>query len=332
MRVLVTGGSGFIGTNLIASLVASGVAVRNVDIAPPREPRHAELHDACDILEISQLRDTFAAFRPTHVVHLAARTDTDAGVPLYGYRANTTGTANVLAACEDCDSLKRVVVASSQFVCRPGVAVDHDETFAPHTIYGWSKVITEQLTRASRLGERWALVRPTTIWGPYSETHPARMIAVMRRGLYVHPAGEPCLRSYGYVGNVVFQIRSILSAKSARVARRVFYVGDRVGDIADWVDVFARLATGRPARRAPRPAMVALATLGDVVSRVRGTPWVIQSGRLRSMTESYVVPIERTFELAGEPPFSIEDAAKRTLEWLSQRERHVARVSSGSSE
>lgn len=62
-------------------------------------------------------------------------------------------------------SVERVIITSSQFVCGPGYIPKHDEDFAPVTVYGQSKVLTEQLTRQAGLRCVWTIVRPTNIWG-----------------------------------------------------------------------------------------------------------------------------------------------------------------------
>ncbi len=75
MRVLVTGGSGFIGTNLVATLSAADVDVINLDRVSPIYSKHASLWRRCDILDAARTATICRDFAPTHVVHLAARTD-----------------------------------------------------------------------------------------------------------------------------------------------------------------------------------------------------------------------------------------------------------------
>ncbi len=51
MRLLVTGGSGFIGTNLMANFIAKGVELINLDWNPPLNPEHAPYWKPCDIMD-----------------------------------------------------------------------------------------------------------------------------------------------------------------------------------------------------------------------------------------------------------------------------------------
>lgn len=317
MRVLVTGGSGFIGTNLTQSLVESGIAIVNVDIAPPREPRYRNSWRPCDILDRPALLAAFQEAGPTHVVHLAARTDTDSD-NFADYRVNTEGTANVLEAIRNTPTVERAIITSTQFVHGPGSVPAHDEDFKPFTTYGQSKVIAEQLTRAARLSCVWTIVRPTNIWGPWHPRYPREFWRVLRRGLYVHPGREPVIRCYGYVGNVVHQIRQILEAPPSLVHERVFYLGDPPINVLDWTDGFSRAITGRPVRIVPRSIVRALAVAGDL-ARAAGIPFPIYSSRYRSMVTDYVVPMEPTFQAFGEPPYSMRDGIQATVQWLKSQ-------------
>ena len=62
--------------------------------------------------------------------------------------------------------------------------------------------------------------------------------------------------------------------------------------------------------------MRALALLGDIPSRLTGKPFLINSSRLRSMTTDYNTPMEETFKLLGENPYTLEQGIEETVEWL----------------
>jgi GlcNAc-P-P-Und epimerase len=314
MKAFVTGGSGFIGTNLVADCLDHGIDVLNFDKSPPLDPRHRPYWRAGNILNPDELQAAIADYRPTHLVHLAARVDTD-GRALGDYRDNTEGTANVLAATAAAPTIGRSVITSSQFVCRPGYLPEHDEDYSTHTAYGESKVVTEQLTRAAALPSVWTIVRPTTIWGPWLYRHRRQFFRVMKAGLYMHPGSGPVIRSWGYVGNVAFQIRGILEAPAELVDRTTFYVGDPPRDLLDWVNGFSRRIAGRDARIVPRRLVWALGLVGDLAGRI-GVPFPITTARYASMTQGYLTPMEPTFELLGESPYTLEDGIEATLEWL----------------
>jgi nucleoside-diphosphate-sugar epimerase len=255
---------------------------------------------------------------------MAARTDCDEHETLAGYKANTEGTQNVLDAVAAAGSVSRLVVTSTQFVCRPGYAPRHDEDYNPHTVYGRSKVVCEQLTRQAKLDCVWTLVRPTTIWGPWLFRHRRSLFPLLRRGLYVHPGRKPCIRSWGYVGNVVYQVRRLLEAPAQRVDRKTYYLGDRPLNLLDWVNAFSLRLRGRPVRVVPRGVVYLLGLAGDVAA-LAGLHAPITTSRYRSMTQDYITPMEPTFELTGEPPFALDDGVEQVVRWLEQPCRGAAK-------
>ncbi len=314
-RVLVTGGSGFIGTNLVEALRRCGCEVCNVDIAPPLNPRHGEWWARQDILDRDGLRATFRAFAPTWVVHLAAETSFRHAGGAAAYAANTIGTENVLAAVRQTPQVSRTVVTSSMLVCRPGYHPRSDTDVCPSNEYGRSKVLTESVTRGCGLQSLWTIARPVTIWGPWCRRHRDELFPLLRRGHYLHPPGRPVIRTYGYVGNVAHQIRALLRAEASQVHGRTFYVGDPPLDLRAWVDGFSLRLRGRRARVAPRLVLTALAWSGDLLTR-GGIRFPLTRVRLDNMTTDNAIDMSDIIGLAGAGPHSMEEGIAETVRWL----------------
>ena len=76
-RVLVTGGSGFVGTNAVEYYARQGVPVLSLDVRAPVSSAHHRYWQRVDILDSKALESAVRSFAPTDVVHLAARTDLD---------------------------------------------------------------------------------------------------------------------------------------------------------------------------------------------------------------------------------------------------------------
>jgi GlcNAc-P-P-Und epimerase len=314
-RLLVTGGSGFIGTNFILEAQRrNGAEILNLDIGPPKMESHFPLHRQCDLLDRKALGRCFDEFQPTHVLHLAGRTDCY-GTAVDDYAANHIGTRNLTAAIKRTPSVKNAVFTSSQYVVGPGALPQHDQDFRPHTVYGQSKVLSEKAVREANLACTWAIIRPTNIWGRWHPRYPSEFWRVLKQGRYFHPGGRRVTRCYGYVGNVVDQALTLLADEDGTYHGNVFYLGDPPIDLFEWTNTFSMELTGRPVRVVPRPALKALAKVGDVVVRSGGR-FPIFSSRFRSMTEDYVTPMEPTFEALGPAPISMHQGVRETVSWL----------------
>ncbi len=202
------------------------------------------------------LATAFREFEPELVLHLAARADCDENTTVEaGYPVNTEGTRNVLDAIRVTPSVARSIITSTQFVCGPGPLPKSDTDYFPATVYGQSKVVTEELTRAANLPSCWTIIRPTNVWGPWHMRYRREFWRVVERGWYVHPGHEPVIRTYAYVGNVVDQIRKIFEAPRELVDGKTIYVGDRPINLFEWTDGFSRALTGKSVRVVPRPVL-----------------------------------------------------------------------------
>ena len=317
MRILITGGSGFIGTNLIEALIHSSHTLLNIDNAKPKIDTHLKYWKECDILNLTKVMEMFQEFNPEVIIHLAARTDTDPNTKLSDYVVNTQGSANVLKAINGTSSIKLSILKSTQFVNQYNGVPKHDQEYAPHTVYGESKVIMEKEIRASNLKCTWTIIRPTNIWGPWHIRYPYEFWKIVRKGLYVHPGNSPVIRSYGYVGNVVEQIISIINAHPDKINRQVFYVGDDPIDVYDWVNGFSINQIGKPVKVIPRFFLRALGIVGDVLFFFK-IKFPITSSRYKSMTHSNSVSMQKTFDVLGQPKYSLQQGIDETVRWMKQ--------------
>ena len=325
MKVFTTGGSGFIGTNLTERLLALGHEVRDFSFSKPLKREHGRLWTQGDILDAQALQKACRDCAPEIVIHLAARTDCDENTTVEaGYRMNTDGTRNVLDAIRATPSVRRAIITSSQYVCGPGRLPTDDLDCFPATVYGQSKVMTEQLTRKAQLPCCWTLTRPTNIWGPWHPRYPREFWRIAARGLYVHPAGKPVIRCYGYVGNLVHQMLRILELPEEKVRGQTFYLGDPAADIYHWANGFCRVLRGRPAPKVPRPLLYAAGVVGDVISGVTGKSFYITTSRYRSMVTDYVTPMDKTFEVLGKGPYSLQEGIDATARWLRETSTDAA--------
>ncbi len=266
MRVLVTGGAGFIGSHVTDALLARGdeVAVLD-DLSSGRAGRldpQVTLHKL-SITDAAALTSAVTAFRPELICHLAAQIDVRVSVdaPAEDARINILGTVNLLEAA-------RVAGARVLFASSGGALYGRDAPIPsledvlplPESPYGIAKYCAEQyIGLSNRLhGTRHAVLRLANVYGPRQD--PAGEAGVITIFCASALAGqEPTIygdgtqtRDYVYVGDAV---RAFLAAgDNGRPGTWNIGSGVEVS-VLDLVALIADVAGRgmRPGFAAPRP-------------------------------------------------------------------------------
>jgi UDP-glucose 4-epimerase len=220
MRVVVTGGAGFIGSNISDALLAQGHDVLVVDNLSERGGGRREhvpagaAFDQIDIREREALEASFAAFRPEVVSHQAAQTSVVIGTrdPEYDVDVNVRGTLNVLRAAVN-NGARKVVFASTAATYGNVERLPIDEATRQRPInpYGVTKLAAEgYLGFFNRQhGLDYTILRYGNVYGPRQNPHgeggvvaifTARFIA--KQGVQINWDGEQT-RDFTFVGDVV---------------------------------------------------------------------------------------------------------------------------------
>ena len=307
MKVLVTGGAGFIGSSLAAALVRDGHEVRILDNFSTgfREnvPDVAEVVEA----DLTQLDDVRAAVRGRELVfHQAAIRSVPRSVddPLSSHEANATGTLNVLVAATD-ENVRRVVYASSSSVYGdPGAPMRREDMPSdPISPYGASKLAGELYCRVwTRVhGLPTVSLRYFNVFGPrqhpeskYAAVFPAFIAALIDgRAPEVHWDGEQT-RDFTFIDDIV--------AANLRAAE--------AGPEADG-HVF-NIGAGRP--KSVNDVLRSVAdALGTWVEPERSP---MRTGDVRDT----LADITRAREVLGWEPRAVwEDAVAATVDWFRTR-------------
>jgi len=140
-RVLVTGGSGFLGGYLVRALVKAGKDVAVLDRRAP--DREAVGWIDGDLLERDSFNSALRDVRPTAVIHLAAKVNEPVcrANPGETFKINVEVTARLLEACRTAAAPPRVILALSSAIYGPvsGDCIDETTPLRPWTIYGATK-------------------------------------------------------------------------------------------------------------------------------------------------------------------------------------------------
>lgn len=314
-KILLTGASGFIGTNLLQHLLSDN-DVLNLDIHIPKIESHNVYWKSVDITDYTILRNAVLDFNPDYIIHLAARTDLD-GHSIEDYSANTVGVENLMRIIQELPNLKKVVITSSMLVCHSGYYPQTQFDYSPTTLYGESKVETERQVWKNKPACDWAIIRPTSIWGPWFGVPYRNFFDMVIAHRYFHVGDRGCTKTYGYVGNSIYQIEKILFSDTSDEKHKVFYIGDNPPtNIEEWGDEIAG-ELGYRIIKMPYFVIKCAAIVGDCLRKIN-INFPMTSFRLRNMTTNNIINLEDTYHLAPNPPYSRIDGIKKTLMWLKK--------------
>jgi GlcNAc-P-P-Und epimerase len=321
MKFLITGGSGFIGTNMISFLIEKGFDVVNYDIKKPKLESHLKFWVEVDICNKSQISRLIQNDNPDYIVHLAARTDLNEKANLEGYKVNIDGVRNIMEVAVNLITLKRIIVASSMLVCKLGYTPLGFDDYAPNSLYGESKVLTEQIVKQYNID--WLIVRPTSIWGPWFGEPYKNFFNLVVRGLYFNiPSKYASTKSYGYVENTCMQIFNLLMSEDLSVKHNYFYLGDlNPINITDWAIKIRRLNNQSNLFTLPIWVLKLSAKFGDIVKFKFGiNNFPMNSFRYNNMTNDNVIEdLQRTIEVTKIGEYSdLDYQIMQTLDWLNK--------------
>jgi nucleoside-diphosphate-sugar epimerase len=315
-KMLITGGSGFIGTNLIEKFIQDGHEVVNIDIAEPKKSELFKYWNEVDINCFDILKENIENFRPDYIVHLAARTDLD-GFSLEDYKTNILGVENLLKISKELKSLKKIIITSSMLVCYGGYYPKDQFDYAPTTVYGESKVKTEKIVWENKPSCDWAIIRPTSIWGPWFGIPYKNFFDMIISKKYFHIGNKGCTKTYGYVGNAIYQIEKIIFTETIDELNKVFFIGENPAtNIEEWAnDIAAEL--GFKIKKMPYSIIKIAALFGDGLKLV-GLQFPMNSFRLHNMTTNNIIDLKNTFEIAQTLPYTRKEGIERTLKWINK--------------
>lgn len=314
--ILITGASGFIGTNLIELFEQKGYHLVNYDKADVTKADQHKYWFEGNIMDKKRLSEAFDKFKPSIVIHLAARTDTLSD-KLEDYIENTEGTKNVVDEIMKHDYIRHALFASTQYVYKDKIIPFGltDDSYAPHTVYGISKKMDEEYIRNSNMKCKWTIFRPCNVWGPWHMRYPNELWKFIAKGMYVHPSHKPVIRTYAYVKNLVKQLDAIMNAPDELVDKKTYYLGDMPIDSYVWLNALSQEMRGKNIIRIPKCFFGIGAMIGDFL-RLFGIKFPLYSMRYRNMIEDFYAPSNVTITLFGAFEQDYKKNCKETIDWL----------------
>ena len=322
MKALVTGGTGFIGSHLVESLLQRGDEVRCLirKTSDLNWLGKLPVETVCgDCQDKSSLREAVKGV--DQVFHLAGVTR--AMEEKTYFQINAIGTDNLILACLETNTrLQKFIYLSSQAAagpCRNGGKKRESDQCEPVSPYGRSKRMGEELAVARCHELPLLILRPCAIYGPRDRD----IFAFFR---LLSKKMKPCLSgddqhvSMCYVEDVVQAI--LLASEAQESSGETFFLSDgedyRLEEIGD---IFAQ-AMGVTAFciRVPEWMISRIATLSEYLSKLSGKPPLLSKGKVEEMIQkNWVCDITKARNRLGfKPRVRLKEGARLTFEWYKK--------------
>jgi nucleoside-diphosphate-sugar epimerase len=314
MKALVTGATGFIGSNLVKELVRRGYEVTCL-ARKTSDLRCLEGLDVrfitADCTEKDSLMRLPGDF--THVFHLAGLTKACTAEDFYA--ANADGTENLLSALSAKPSyLKRFLYLSSLAAAGPsceGMPLDEDSEPRPVSAYGLSKLKGEKAAIARKDSMPVTVIRPPAVYGPRDRDF-FLFFRMVKKGFY--PYWGKCYYSLLYVDDLVQGI--ITAAESEYAEGRIYFLSD--GGIHSNDEIVSEIILAMEARamrlRVPVSFLDLLVRVSEKIVRGRS---IINSDKLREVRHSHwTCSSQKAWkELGFVPKVTLKEGIKWTADW-----------------
>ncbi len=298
LKVLVTGGAGFIGSHTVDQLINDGAEVVVLDDLSTgiKENLHPKAELIVMDIASEEVSEVFQRYRPEYVIHLAAQVSVPGSLdhPVKDCMTNAAGSVNILENCR-LYGVRKVVYASSAAVYGnpAGVTVSASDPLVPMSFYGVSKLVPEYYLKifADLYGLKYTVLRYANVFGPrQGAAGEGGVVSIFAARLLsgeqpcIHGDGEQT-RDFIYVGDI------------ARANVKALNRGDGL-----------TLNVGTGMRVSINHLCQAMSSIAGVVSSPVYTAG--REGDIRHMC----MDIEQTIAaLEWQPQFSLEEGLQKTL-------------------
>ena len=239
-KVLITGGLGFIGSNLAKRYADSGAEVTLFSKSKKNLTNVKDFEDKVNIVygDISNIRDVSNIISDkTRIFHLAAQTSgiTSMDDPVLDIKTNLIGTMNVLDSCRKYNKLAKLVFTGS--ITESGkvnnLPITGKEKEDPICIYDANKLICEKYARVYQksYGTKYTCLRFPTLYGERQQLNSPRFgitnyfigRVIKKEPIIIYGDGE-FIRDYVYIGDII-EALLLASEDNPKVNNKVFLLG-----------------------------------------------------------------------------------------------------------
>jgi nucleoside-diphosphate-sugar epimerase len=323
MNILITGGSGFIGTNLVSDLLKEGHKVTIYD-----KQKSETYPDLCIVGDVRDKEKLTSSMRGVDAVyHLAAEHRDDVRPASLYYEVNVGGAENIVYALKKNDVNRLIYTSTVAVYGLNSGEPNEDSPIKPFNEYGWSKYKSEIVF------EKWAdsdntkcliIVRPTVIFGEGNRGNVYNLLTQIADERFIMVGNGKNKKSMGYVLNLSQFLITLLRTTPGR---HLYNYADKP-DLN--MDEFVRLVLNTLGKKSDLsfrlPYLIGL--LGgyafDFLAKVTGKTYPISSIRIKKFCADTQVSAEKVKDTGFTAPYQLANGLKRMIlsEFLQDPKRN----------
>tara|TARA_B100000959_G_scaffold261238_1_gene298617 strand:+ start:4595 stop:5632 length:1038 start_codon:yes stop_codon:yes gene_type:complete len=317
-KIVVTGGSGFIGAYFCRLLKERGDDVVILDLVKPTELSPHDQYVYGDIRDEVAVREAFADC--DNVIHLAAAHH-DFGIEEETYYSVNEGGLEVMTSVMDELGIKNIVFYSTVAVYGSAPPpVSEETTPEPESLYGKSKLKGEEvLQRWINKGDsrNCLVIRPTVTYGPENFANMYSLLRQIDNGKFFFASGSNNIKSLSYIENIA-DATLFLMNKDGLAPFEIFNYIDKPDltsvEIAE--TCYASLGKKLPKWRPPTWLLLLGAKPFDIIIKLTGKNLPVSTARVRKLfIDQTKFEANKIIDAGFEAEASVREGIARTAKW-----------------
>ena len=317
MNILITGGSGFIGTRLIENLLKEGHSIKiydkNISTTYPDFMIEGDVRDVDALTKACENID---------IIYNLAAEHADNVTPLSLYKdVNVDGAQNIVDAAL-ANNIKNIIFTSSVAVYPLDAGESNEELEpAPFNEYGISKLAAEKIFFKWQKEDKdnsLFIVRPAAVFGETNRGNIYNLLKQIHSGKFVNIGKGDNKKSIGYVGNIAAFLATLATKKTTI---DIYNYADKPDMSAREMADYIQKELGREKKIPTVPLFVGL--MGgyafDILSKITGKKFPVSSIRIKKFTADTSIDTTKLENSGFKRPFTLQEGFTKTVkaEFLS---------------
>lgn len=310
-KILIIGGSGFVGTRLINDLGPENCI--NIDKSPSeKHPDITHIQNICD-----PGLDQYFTEEISTVVHLAAEHRDDVSPNSLYYKVNVEGTQNILDAMDKAGITNFIFTSSVAVYGLNKKNPDESHPIDPFNHYGKSKWQAEEVIQSwfeKVPQERSAsIIRPTVIFGEENRGNVYNLLKQIASGRFMMVGSGKNKKSMAYVGNISAFIKYEIEnlKKGYEIYNYVDKPDFNMNELVSQVET--SLSKKIPPTRLPYFLGIAGGTVFDLLSNITGKKFPVSKVRVQKFCATTQFDAGKIDSINFKRPFTLQEALDKTL-------------------